>query len=143
MHWFALLYIFFIPVGCYLFSFQQDITDFLFGTLISLSWYQVFHTHLLHAAISSDSRSMYVLVFLFFVIAIITTALLSLTAFKEKKQKAFPLLQSVFRYYLIMQLFIYGFDKVFKTQFYLPEPNILFTPLGNISRDLLYWSTIG
>jgi hypothetical protein len=42
-----------------------------------------------------------------------------------------------------MVLMKYGFDKLFKTQFYLPEPNTLYTPLGMIDRDLLYWSAIG
>jgi uncharacterized membrane protein YphA (DoxX/SURF4 family) len=47
------------------------------------------------------------------------------------------------RYYLASQLFIYGFSKVFKWQFYLPEPNTLFTPLCDVPRDLLYWSAMG
>lgn len=47
------------------------------------------------------------------------------------------------RYYLALQLLIYGFSKVFKAQFYLPEPNILYTPLGDVPKDLLYWSTMG
>jgi hypothetical protein len=47
------------------------------------------------------------------------------------------------RYYLALQLFIYGFSKVFKSQFYLPEPNILYTKLGEVPKDLLYWSTMG
>jgi hypothetical protein len=33
--------------------------------------------------------------------------------------------------------------KVFKYQFYLPEPNTLYTPLGEVPRDLLFWSTMG
>lgn len=37
----------------------------------------------------------------------------------------------------------YGFDKVFKLQFYAPEPNILHTPFGALDKDILYWSTIG
>lgn len=46
-------------------------------------------------------------------------------------------------YYLALQLLEYGFDKVFKHQFYLPEPNTLYTPLGRLTPDLLYWSTMG
>jgi hypothetical protein len=37
----------------------------------------------------------------------------------------------------------YGLDKLFKHQFYLPEPNILYTPLGRLDKDILYWSSIG
>jgi hypothetical protein len=45
--------------------------------------------------------------------------------------------------FLSLLLFKYGFDKLFKSQFYMPEPNILHTPLGMLSKDILYWSTIG
>jgi uncharacterized membrane protein YphA (DoxX/SURF4 family) len=47
------------------------------------------------------------------------------------------------RYYLALQLLVYGFSKLFKWQFYLPEPNTLFTPLGYLHRDILYWSVMG
>jgi len=46
-------------------------------------------------------------------------------------------------YYLALILLKYGFDKVFKHQFYLPEPNTLFTPLGDLSKDILFWSSMG
>lgn len=46
-------------------------------------------------------------------------------------------------YYLALQLFTYGFDKVFKAQFFLPEPNTLFTTVGETPADLLYWSVMG
>jgi hypothetical protein len=45
--------------------------------------------------------------------------------------------------FLSLMMFKYGFDKLFKVQFYMPEPNILFTPLGQLSKDILYWSTLG
>lgn len=44
---------------------------------------------------------------------------------------------------LALQLLEYGFDKVFKHQFYLPEPNTLYTPLGLLPPDLAYWSIMG
>ena len=40
-------------------------------------------------------------------------------------------------------LFVYGFNKVFKIQFYIPEPNTLYTPLGQLSKDILFWSSMG
>ncbi len=46
-------------------------------------------------------------------------------------------------WFLALQLLEYGFDKVFKHQFYLPEPNILYTPLGMLPPDLAYWSVMG
>lgn len=49
----------------------------------------------------------------------------------------------ILRFYLAMQLFSYGFNKIFKWQFYLPEPNTLFTTIGNTPRDFLYWTSMG
>lgn len=46
-------------------------------------------------------------------------------------------------WFLALQLLEYGFDKVFKHQFYLPEPNTLYTPLGLLTPDLAYWSVMG
>ncbi len=46
-------------------------------------------------------------------------------------------------WFLALQLLEYGFDKVFKHQFYLPEPNTLYTPLGQLPSDLAYWSVMG
>lgn len=46
-------------------------------------------------------------------------------------------------WFLALQLLEYGFDKVFKHQFYLPEPNTLYTPLGMLAPDLAYWSVMG
>lgn len=46
-------------------------------------------------------------------------------------------------FYLALVLLKYGFDKLFKAQFYLPEPNTLFTPAGYLDKDIMYWSTMG
>ncbi|MCE3294440.1 MAG: hypothetical protein K0R65_154 [Crocinitomicaceae bacterium] len=46
-------------------------------------------------------------------------------------------------YTLAFFLMKYGFDKVFKHQFYSPEPNILHTPFGKLDKDILYWSVMG
>lgn len=46
-------------------------------------------------------------------------------------------------WFLALQLLEYGFDKVVKHQFYLPEPNTLYTPLGMLPPDLAYWSVVG
>lgn len=58
-------------------------------------------------------------------------------------QQALYWLVVVASYYAAFQLFEYGFNKVFKWQFYLPEPNTLFTTVGETPRDLLYWSVMG
>lgn len=46
-------------------------------------------------------------------------------------------------YFLALMLLIYGLNKIFKYQFYFPEPNLLFTPLGQLSPDILFWSSMG
>jgi hypothetical protein len=46
-------------------------------------------------------------------------------------------------YYLALILLMYGFNKIFLYQFSFPEPNILYTPIGQLNRDILYWSTMG
>lgn len=59
------------------------------------------------------------------------------------RNRLFSIIQILLTYYLAFILLNYGIDKIFKAQFYLPEPNILFTPLGMLDRDMLYWSTMG
>lgn len=109
-------------------------------------------SHILHAgpgfrtAIVSDSRAMYA--------DLLVVALLSLllawpmsVLLRRKKVLSFDRVNRIFSvgcaYYLALQLLIYGFNKVFKAQFYLPEPNTLYTHIGDAPRDLLYWSTMG
>ncbi|MES2589174.1 MAG: hypothetical protein V4622_09345 [Bacteroidota bacterium] len=60
-----------------------------------------------------------------------------------KNRKIETLLITSSSYILAFFLIKYGFDKLFKLQFYAPEPNILFTPFGKLDKDILYWSTIG
>lgn len=46
-------------------------------------------------------------------------------------------------YFLAWQWLVYGANKCFKWQFYLPEPNLLFSKFGELQKDILYWSTMG
>lgn len=46
-------------------------------------------------------------------------------------------------YLVAFFLLKYGIIKLFQTQFYEVEPNIAFTPLGNVSKDLLFWVSSG
>ena len=47
------------------------------------------------------------------------------------------------RYFVALHLLIYGCSKLFKVQFYLPEPNTLYSTVGDTPRDLLYWTVMG
>ncbi len=96
-------------------------------------------------SLSSDSLGMKLTGLTWFLFSAFLAGLMLL--FKKVAYKLTALINRYFpsfvSFYLSMQLFRYGWDKVFKHQFYLPEPNILFTPLGNLDRDILYWSTMG
>ncbi|TND01485.1 MAG: hypothetical protein FD123_4256 [Bacteroidetes bacterium] len=101
-------------------------------------------SHPYTAAIMSDSTGMYIHVFVLAVFSLLAAGVWKLLG---KKERNYERLQYWFHvllsYYLSLQLFKYGFSKIFKNQFYLPEPNTLFTPFGDLSDDILYWSTMG
>jgi hypothetical protein len=106
--------------------------------------------HVLHLAprylheIASDTTLLYVHIGNVAVLAAVGALL---WAWRDRKRLAYPRLQYVLRtaarYFLAAALLSYGLVKVFKAQFYLPEPNTLYTPLGEVPRDLLFWSTMG
>lgn len=98
-------------------------------------------------AFYSDSTGMYInLVNLVFVSFIV----IGLWFFFDKKIEkiiSFKTLFSIFTigvcYYLSLQFSIYGFSKLFKYQFYDAHPNTLFTPVGFLTKDFLYWTSVG
>ena len=87
-----------------------------------------------YSQIISDSSGMYIHVLHLFLFSLFLSFL-----FKIRVQ----FIDRILPYYLSLMLLIYGFNKVFLFQFYFPEPNILFTPLGQLSKDILYWSSMG
>lgn len=135
--------ILFIPFSFSFSAFQLKICQFIFLPITEkIAHY--FTNNLLLTDFSSDSLAMYLLI----LILVIVSLLFSLLLFYMEKRKGYNLnlenkIRPIIRYYLALILLIYGFSKVFKAQFYLPEPNLLFTPLGNLDKDILFWSTIG
>lgn len=97
-----------------------------------------------HSPILSDTVGLYILLCVIGILAAVLSGI-----WMQIRRRGFNVHTGIFwlgtiaAYYLGAQLFEYGFNKVFKWQFFLPEPNTLFTTLGNIPRDLLYWSTMG
>ena len=91
----------------------------------------------------SDSTGMYLL----FLLLSLTSCLLGIIWTRISPQIHIPKIHYLTivlaRYFLAFVLFHYGFAKLFKWQFFTPEPNTLFTPLGYLEKDILYWSTIG
>ena len=144
LYFFALACVIFIPFPFYIFPYQAVISQTLFGAITSFFGYYLFQVTSITAEMSSDSTHMYLLVFVLALLALIAAITASFFAnWQRKRTNVLVVFRQVFCYYLALQLFKYGFDKVFKAQFYLPEPNTLFTPLGQLSKDILFWSTMG
>lgn len=90
---------------------------------------------------NSDTLLLYKVVAEIFVTSLIAGIVLS-KLIKEKErflQFIYVFISFVLAYFLLQ----YGFDKIFKSQFYFPEPNTLHTPIGQLSKDILFWSSMG
>jgi hypothetical protein len=96
----------------------------------------------LDSPILSDSKGLYVHI----LSLIVVSALISFiwTRFQKEENQIRNYYFTVFvSYYLGLQLIIYGFNKVFLLQFPSPTANILYTNLGAVSKDLLFWTSMG
>lgn len=91
----------------------------------------------------SDSATMQIWVGLLLVVSVGIGILVAIFTQKELSSAFSFLMYRISAYYLALGLFMYGFNKLFNYQFYFPEPNTLYTPLGYLSPDILYWSTMG
>lgn len=91
----------------------------------------------------SDTTGHYIFVISLFILSVFAGLIISAV----RKGIVSPKLKFWFftalTYYLSLTLLKYGADKIFKHQFYIPEPNTLFTPLGQLTPDTLFWSTMG
>lgn len=93
-------------------------------------------------AVLSDSTGLYIQTIFIAVLAFFIS-LITVKFFAKNEKEIGHFLNVFLTYYLALQLYIYSFDKLFKSQFYLPEPNIVFTPFGMLGKDILYWSSMG
>lgn len=141
---FALLCIIFIPFPFNITKLQLPVTDLIFGKLIGFISKNIFSIPLYNTKVFSDTVAMYILVLLLFIMAIvIAMVLLLVKKWQRYKSKAAAILYQFILYYVTLQLLKYGADKIFKNQFYIPEPNTLFTTVGSLEKDMLYWSAMG
>jgi len=116
---FSFLGMLFIPVDYALIPFQNKIGLF-FGA-------------------SSDTPEM----FYFIAALLLFSCVFAVFIPKISKAQFQSMVLSLLYWYLSLQLMRYGANKLFKHQFYLPEPNTLFTRVGNLDRDILYWTSMG
>lgn len=90
----------------------------------------------------SDSAAIYstalVLLFCSLVLTIVISRFLKRHRFKIQTVLYYSLL-----YFVIFYLLRYGLDKWIGNQFYTPASNTLHTPLGQLSKDILFWSSMG
>ena len=97
-----------------------------------------------YSPISSDALGLLIHCFNVLVLALIVGLVLLLRTPKEQElHQWYYGWRTFLSYYIAFQLLLYGFNKVFKYQFYLPEPNTLYTTVGETPRDLLFWSLMG
>lgn len=144
LYFFALSCVLFIPFPFHLLWFRERMLAFIFERPIAFISEKIFGTVLPNPEISSDSAAMYVQVFLLFIFSAAVAFIMSWSKrWNERRERTFAFFRIVFCFFIAMVMMKYGFDKIFKAQFYLPEPNILFTPLGKVSKDLLFWSSMG
>ncbi|SHG34548.1 hypothetical protein [Chryseobacterium sp. OV279] len=135
---FFLLFVLFFPLT-FLGDFQRQWSLFLWEDLAGWIVKNIFNMNQARIDFSSDSISMFALVMI-----LITVSALAVILIKKKhQQRILDLSKEIIVLYLAVVLMKYGFDKIFKAQFYLPEPNILYSRFGNLDRDILFWSTMG
>lgn len=141
---FSFLGIVFIPFSFQYLNIQSVIAKFLFQDLIVYIVTKMGNITISNPEITSDSTTLYGLFFvLLFLSSIFTIVFTLFNYWKIHKNQINNLFQIVLVYYLACVMLKYGFDKIFKIQFYLPEPNTLYTPLGMLDKDILFWSTMG
>ena len=142
---YALLFILFLPfhqpllpnIGAYLSPIIEPLIAWIGNALLGMQapW---------TVRLESDSTGLYIFAGLLFFIAI--TAAFIWTSLEKVEQNYLPLrywFRAGLSYFLSMHLIVYGLNKIFKVQFFLPEPNTLYTPVGQLSHDILFWTSMG
>ena len=133
-----------IPFPFYLVDFQERIAPVLLGAPVSGLTLLLFHASPGNADFSSDTPALCALMILLAVLALLLAGIIrAIEVFRRQQAAIIAACRIVCCYYLSLQLLKYGFDKLFKAQFYLPEPNTLYTPFGQLGKDILFWTTMG
>ena len=139
---FCLLFLLFFPVDYY---FIPNLGAFFEPVLLPvIDWFG--HSVLgieddFTAQLLSDSTGLFIFILLISILAAIVAPFLAINLEVTKKIKLW--FYTLLAYYIALTLIKYGADKIFKCQFYFPEPNTLYTPVGKLTPDILYWSFMG
>jgi hypothetical protein len=140
--YFVLLGILTIPFSLHLLSFHTDFIRWIFGDLAFYFAQKMGFKPILND-LSSDSIGLYLLLGFLLFISLILGLFTQNRISQRKREHLFNLSITIAAFYLSLILFKYGLDKLFKVQFNQPEPNLLYTPLGLLDKDILFWSTMG
>lgn len=90
----------------------------------------------------TDTSGYYLLFAFSILLGIISASIIQLFSKRIHFQSA-AILQKILQYLLFFFLFSYGWYKLIGVQFYAPSSNILFTPFGQLSKDIAFWSLVG
>jgi hypothetical protein len=132
-----------MPFTFQFYGIQYAITSFIFNDLIEFIL-KAFGIVWTLNDYSSDSVKLFTLFALLGMISFVLTIIFSIKLKESKIQtRVISIAGITGRYFLIWILLKYGLDKLFKYQFYLPEPNILYSKVGDLDKDILFWSSMG
>lgn len=92
--------------------------------------------------LSSDSSGLYGQTILILVLSLLGALIISKQS-TARIRKIQAILFRINTYILALFLLKYGVDKLFLFQFYSPEPNTLATPIGQLTKDIAFWSVMG
>lgn len=138
---FSILGFLFIPLTFFGFGYQERITKFIFLTPVAFIQDHCFPHAIKNIEFSSDTISLNILLGLLLIISFLIVLVLQFL--NARSERIIPVFKLLSAYYIAAVFLKYGFDKVFKRQFYLPEPNILYSNFGSLTKDTLFWSTMG
>lgn len=90
----------------------------------------------------TDTTGYFVICVSCLLLGIISEPLLKIIATRTKYSMS-NVLQQLLRALLVFYLVSYGWYKLAGVQFYPPSSNILYTPLGKLTKDSVFWSLAG
>jgi hypothetical protein len=119
---FCILGFLFIPLTFFGADYQYRLTRFLFLHPVTFIQDHCFPHAIKNIEFSSDTISLNILLGLLLLLSFLLVFILG--SFRISLAGIPSLFKCISIYYIAAVLLKYGFDKVFKRQFYLPEPNI-------------------
>lgn len=118
-----------------------------FGEITSSIWLEIsspiarifgFKNTILHT--HSDSIHSWILSEILLLIGFVISLILKRYGKEDNAQK---IIRTTLRFFLILFLVKYGMDKLLTNQFAQAEPNVLHAKLGELSKDVLFWTSTG